>query len=236
MDEHFGESLLTAQERTSTHEAHTQDEVFTINLSRNESGLGLVFDSDFVVTKLHPGCAAERHGGVHIGDTLLAVDGVELHPGDRVGALFPMHVPTFELRLLRASSIGQPSKTLPASKGEAAPVMKPHRMHHAQRVASRREQSGKFEPSRPAPVFQEVVWNEYCVLFPDGSSAPFTEVSLPHPAEDDAPVTWLLPRISVAVLSSHSTCVTHDCALAGGAVYGADGLPAQEARRHRRAR
>ena len=26
-----------------------------------------------------------------------------------------------------------------------------------------------------APVFQEVVWNEYCVLFPDGSSAPFNE-------------------------------------------------------------
>ena len=33
----------------------------------------------------------------------------------------------------------------------------------------------RYEEGRMAPVFQEVVWNEYCVLFPDGSSAPFNE-------------------------------------------------------------
>ena len=139
------------------------------------------------MTKLHPGCAAERHGGVLIGDRLLAVDGVELHAGDRVGALFPMHVPTFELRLARrparrASGVARPlAPSRASSKGGGGAVRgggggkKAGRMHHADRVATRREQSGKFEPSRPAPVFQEVVWNEYCVLFPDGSSAPFNE-------------------------------------------------------------
>eukprot|EP00908_Phaeocystis_cordata_P024143 Transcript_6617.p1 GENE.Transcript_6617~~Transcript_6617.p1 ORF type:complete len:753 (-),score=278.29 Transcript_6617:199-2352(-) len=28
---------------------------------------------------------------------------------------------------------------------------------------------------RPPPMFQEVVWNEYCVLFPDGSHTPFND-------------------------------------------------------------
>lgn len=218
----------------STDAAYAQDEVFTIKLSRNESGLGLVFDSDFVVTKLHPGCAAERHGGVHIGDTLLAVDGVELHPGDRVGALFPMHVPTFELRLLRASGVSGIPKAMPASKGDVAPTKKPRRMHHAQRVASRREQSGKFEASRPAPVFQEVVWNEYCVLFPDGSSAPFNEVPIPLKRGTSERVLIRRP----AERRSLPLCIELCCALgcAVGAVHGTYGLPAQEAGGHRRAR
>jgi hypothetical protein len=121
------------------------------------------------------------------------VDGIELQQGDRVGALFPMHATTFELRLERThfgdagasyvppyARVG-PIKGFHQVKGDAttsahaAASTKPSRMHHAERVASRREQSGKFEAARAAPVFQEVVWNEYCVLFPDGSSAPFNE-------------------------------------------------------------
>ena len=183
-DNIFGSPLLSVEQQQEA--ADTGGE-FTITLSRDESGLGLVFDADYVVTKLHPGCAAERHGGVQAGDRLLAVDGYELQPGDRVGALFPMSVTTFELRLLRLHSAGG-AESLAAptrgssffGKGDASAASftastKPQHMHHAQRVALRREQCGKFESTRPAPVFQEVVWNEYCVLFPDGSSAPFNE-------------------------------------------------------------
>eukprot|EP00325_Prymnesiales_sp_UTEX-LB-985_P003403 CAMPEP_0174705612 /NCGR_PEP_ID=MMETSP1094-20130205/8772_1 /TAXON_ID=156173 /ORGANISM="Chrysochromulina brevifilum, Strain UTEX LB 985" /LENGTH=664 /DNA_ID=CAMNT_0015903807 /DNA_START=139 /DNA_END=2133 /DNA_ORIENTATION=+ len=148
----------------------TKGEVVTITLSRTESGLGMVFDTSNVVTKLLPGCAAAEHGGVRVGDQLLAVDGVAVQPGDRVGALFPMGVNQFELRLLRRNA-DEISRDTPATVSSAS---KPH-LSHAERVAARREQSGKFEPGRPAPVFQEVVWNEYCVLFPDGSSAPFQE-------------------------------------------------------------
>ena len=111
------------------------------------------------------------------GDRLLAVDGFELQPGDRVGALFPMHVTTFELRLLRSKVPPQPNMAaadLDLIGAVDRPPKKKH-LHHDQRVAQRPEQSGKFEPNRPAPVFQEVIWNEYCVLFPDGSSAPFNE-------------------------------------------------------------
>lgn len=141
-----------------------QGKMFTVTLARNESGLGLVFSADFVITKLLPGCAAEQHGGLRIGDMLIAVDGIELHPGDKVGALFPIHVQSFELRLLRG---GMPASPLDAG------LAKPKPRHTQRRIV--REPSGKFEPLRPATVFQEVVWNEYCVLFPDGSSAPFNE-------------------------------------------------------------
>ena len=172
------ESLLGETDFKDDGEAYYPDaEEFIIHLSRNESGLGLVFDSDNVVTKLHPGCAAAKHGGVRPGDRLLAVDGFELQPGDRVGALFPMHVTTFELRLLRSKVPPQPNMAaadLDLIGAVDRPPKKKH-LHHDQRVAQRPEQSGKFEPNRPAPVFQEVIWNEYCVLFPDGSSAPFNE-------------------------------------------------------------
>ena len=153
----FDSPLLTDDEQHLAQHAHRASDVFTISLSRNESGLGLVFDPEFFVTKLHPGCAAERHGGVRIGDRLLAVDGIELLPGDRVGAYFPMHVSTFELRLLREPGLQVPARKSSRSSRNSSrsssfgqtPLpdgMPPPRMNHAQRVANRREQSGKFEP------------------------------------------------------------------------------------------
>ena len=81
------------------------------------------------------------------------------------------------LRLLRSKVPPQPNMAaadLDLIGAVDRPPKKKH-LHHDQRVAQRPEQSGKFEPNRPAPVFQEVIWNEYCVLFPDGSSAPFNE-------------------------------------------------------------
>ena len=147
-------------------------EEVVVSLSRTESGLGLVFDAENAVTKLLPGCAAEEHGGIRVGDILLGVDGVALQKGDRIGALFPMGVTQFELRLRRPQG-GDGSNSDRRSSSVAA-SSKSH-LSHAERVQLRREACGKFEPGRPAPVFQEVVWNEYCVLFPDGSSAPFNE-------------------------------------------------------------
>ena len=75
---------------------------FSISLSRGKDGqgLGLVFDPSFVVSKLMPGCAAAHHGGVKVGDILLAVDGVVLQPGDSVRALFP----TSEMSFPRGTS------------------------------------------------------------------------------------------------------------------------------------
>ena len=159
--------LPSAKPEDSGHE-------LSITLHRTESGLGMVFDSSSLVTKLLPGCAAAEHGGVRVGDQLLAVDGVAVQPGDRVGALFPMGVNKFELRLLRRGGAGPnegDAGLRDAKQSEKART----RLSHEERMAMRREQSGKFEANRPAPVFQEVVWNEYCVLFPDGSSAPFNE-------------------------------------------------------------
>jgi hypothetical protein len=139
-----------------------------VKLARTESGLGLHFDSNNEVTRLLTGCAAEANGGVRVGDVLLAVDNVKVRKGDHIGALFPMAVNEFELRLSR----------IPTSEDAEMKSMKParpRRRGHAERVRHRREQSGKYEEGRMAPVFEEVVWNEYCVLFPDGSSAPFNE-------------------------------------------------------------
>ena len=179
----FGSPLLSDEHKEAmrttpeTESLSRKNNTFTISLSRNESGIGLVFDPEFYVTKLHPGCAAERHGGVHIGDRLLSVDNIELQPGDRVGAFFPMHASSFELCLGRevGSLSARQRRSSRDLQLERTPSMPVPRMHHAQRVAARREQSGKFEPTRQTPVFQEVVWNEYCVLFPDGSAAPFNE-------------------------------------------------------------
>ena len=61
-----------------------EDTEVVVELSRTESGLGLHFDINCTVTKLLPGCAAEQHGGVRVGDVLLAVDGVEVQPGDHI--------------------------------------------------------------------------------------------------------------------------------------------------------
>ena len=149
------------------------DEVeFTTTITRSSEGqgLGLVFDPQFVVTLLLPGCAAVDHGGFQIGDKLVAVDGVELTPGDNVKALFPVTVMSFELRMSRPTSL-DPLSLVRAASAAGSNTHVPFMM----RMALRREVAGKFDPTRRSPVFQEVVWNEYCVLFPDGSSAPFNE-------------------------------------------------------------
>ena len=93
-----------------------------LKLARTESGLGLHFDTNNEVTHLLTGCAAEAHGGVRVGDILLAVDNVKVRKGDHIGALFPMAVNEFELRLSR----------IPTPKD-------------AERERHRREQSGKYE-------------------------------------------------------------------------------------------
>mmetsp|Transcript_25546 Transcript_25546/g.64934 ORF Transcript_25546/g.64934 Transcript_25546/m.64934 type:complete len:396 (+) Transcript_25546:92-1279(+) len=154
-------------------------------LSRTESGLGLHFDAFNVVTKLLPGCAAEQHGGVRVGDVLTAVNSVRVHPGDHIGAMFPMEANEFELLLLRRNRMyggteegsNGTDSTCQNDIPRSSSISSHHPQHlgHSERIRLRRELSGKHEDLRLAPVFQEVVWNEYCVLFPDGSSAPFNE-------------------------------------------------------------
>ena len=149
----------------------------TVVLSRfsnaGEQGLGLVIDANFCISQLLPGCAAEANGEIRVGDVLLAVDGIELQIGDNVRALFPVAESRFELRLLRTGTpkpqLGQISPSLSSSTPNSSELA--YRRH----LARRREKAGKFDATRPGPVFQEVVWNEYCVLFPDGSSMPFND-------------------------------------------------------------
>jgi len=88
-----------------------------VKLARTESGLGLHFDSNNEVTRLLTGCAAEANGGVRVGDVLLAVDNVKVRKGDHIGALFPMAVNEFELRLSR----------IPTSEDAEMKSMKPAR-------------------------------------------------------------------------------------------------------------
>ena len=138
--------------------------MMNVILTRGESGLGLVFDENNVVTKLVPGCAAAENGAIRVGDLLCAVDGVQIDSGDNVSSLFPMSETTFNLQLFR------PSHPPSLANGENGAPFAGRRG-----AASAREHSGKFDPQRTLPVFQEVVWNEYCILFPDGSSVPFNE-------------------------------------------------------------
>ena len=128
-------------------------------LARNDRGLGLVFDSQFFVTKMVPGCAARESGEIEIGDRLLAVDGKDLQLGDSIASYFPFGEQSFELKLLRKQT---PKK----DKGK-------DRRRRIERV--KKEPSGKYFPGRAGAVFEEVQWNDYCVLFPDGTSMPFNE-------------------------------------------------------------
>ena len=132
---------------------------YTVSLARNDRGLGLVFDSLFYVTKMLPGCAARESGEISIGDRLLAVDGVELQPGDGIAAYFPFGDQAFELRFM--------AKAKQEDKSKRSRRVRKERFH--------KEPSGKYLPTRSGPVFEEVQWNEYCVLFPDGTSRPFNE-------------------------------------------------------------
>ena len=133
---------------------------YTVHLSRNERGLGMTFDSMFHITRLLPACAARECGEISVGDRLLSVDGQELVPGDSVATFFPLGDRTFELLLLRAEPTREETR-------EAT--------DKSRRRRAKPEQTGKYDPARATPVFEEVQWNEYCVLLPNGTSRPFNE-------------------------------------------------------------
>mmetsp|Transcript_7194 Transcript_7194/g.15775 ORF Transcript_7194/g.15775 Transcript_7194/m.15775 type:complete len:746 (+) Transcript_7194:167-2404(+) len=137
-----------------------EERTFVVSIARGDRSLGIVFDSLFYITRLLPGCAAKEQGEIAVGDRLLAVDGVTLQPQDNVATFFPFGDRAFELLLLRREAVApsQPEHT---------------RREHHERI--HREPSGKFFSARPGPVFQEIQWNEFCVLLPDGSSKPFNE-------------------------------------------------------------
>ena len=117
-------------------EAPLLDLELTVVLARNDRGLGLVFDSQFVVTKMLPGCAAREQGEIEIGDRLVAVDGVELHLGDSIATLFPLGDQNFELQLRRTQ---KRDKTR-------------DKRRRIERV--KKEPSGKYHPGRPCSVFE----------------------------------------------------------------------------------
>lgn len=138
---------------------------YTVQLSRNERGLGMVFDSNFCVTRLLPGCAAKEQGEIAVGDKLLSVDGIQLKQGDTVSSHFPFGDHSFELTFLRKGAAGQ-GKWFHMSG-------KDFLRHRHERIF--KEPCGKYFAHRPGPVFEEVLWNDYCVLLPDGTSRPFNE-------------------------------------------------------------
>lgn len=148
-------------EQIITHPVTSEKEAnqCVVKLSRNDRGLGLVFDSNFRITRMLPGCAASEHGQIGVGDRLLAVDGRSLQLGDSIATFFPFGQAdrVFELKLEKKQK----------EKGGAIFSKGPDRIH--------KEPSGKFYVGRPGPVFEEVQWNEYCVLLPDGMSRPFNE-------------------------------------------------------------
>ncbi len=61
---------------------------FVVSLTRTSSGLGLVFDSRNAVKRMPEGCAAAEHGGIEVGDVLVAVDGLSVYPGQPLAPLF----------------------------------------------------------------------------------------------------------------------------------------------------
>ena len=95
---------------------------FTVELKRNENGLGLAFDEgNMSIKRLIPGCAAAELGTLLVGDLLISVkketDDHEyaVHANDNLSMLFPQGDHTFTMRFMRRqradpqTSVAKPS-------------------------------------------------------------------------------------------------------------------------------
>ena len=75
-------------------------------------------------------------------------------------------------RLKKKPKKGKKGKDYGMSKSDAALL---NADADAAKAEAEAEAAAAAKGVRPPPMFREVVWNEYCVLFPDGSHTPFND-------------------------------------------------------------
>ena len=76
-------------------------ELRTVSITRNDRGLGIKFDHNNVIAELVAGAAGALHGGIYIGDRLVAVAGRHVFAGAPLAPHFPPGDAPIELSFLR---------------------------------------------------------------------------------------------------------------------------------------
>ena len=88
-----------------------------VTLTRGGKSLGLVMDARNAVVELVPDSAAATHGGIQIGDRILAINDFKVAPGENIVSLFPSGGPPPRLSTLPpAPGLGLPCEPLPPSR------------------------------------------------------------------------------------------------------------------------
>jgi membrane-associated protease RseP (regulator of RpoE activity) len=84
-----------------------------VTLRRGGRSLGLVMDARNVIVELVEESAAAVHGGVHVGDRILSINGTAVAPGENIVSLFPPGEALIALKLLRTQEVRTPQQQRP---------------------------------------------------------------------------------------------------------------------------